>query len=105
MLLITGACTSGDQSSLEPSGLPTASATLHGATLNLPRGSYCWSSGGRGTCADSLPVDVLLRNGYLKPYRTAGGYRVQIAYHSSSAPINSKIELLKAPSGNSGVVK
>ena len=105
MFLITSACTSGDQSSLEPSGLPTASATLHWATLNLPRGSSCWSSEGRGTCADSAPVDVLLRSGYLKPYRTAGCYRVQIAFHSISAPINSKIELLKAPSGNSAAVK
>lgn len=105
MLLIIVACTSGDQSSLEPSGLPTASANLHWATLNLPRGSYCWSSAGRGTCADSAPVDVLLRTGYLKPHRTAGGYRVHIAFHSSSPPISSRIELVKAPGGNSGAVK
>src|SRR5438270_11184145 len=55
-------------------GLPSASATLHSATINLPRGSYCWSGGGKPTCADSAPVDALLRTGYLEPYRTAGGF-------------------------------
>src|SRR5262249_40028060 len=105
MLLIAGACTLGDRNGYEPTGLPTASANLHWATVNLPRGSYCWNSGGQGACADSASVDVLFQSGYLKPYRTAGGYRVQIAFHSTSTPINSKIELLKTPSGHLGAVQ
>jgi hypothetical protein len=104
-LFVVGACTSGDQSSSEPSVLPTASANLHWATVNLPRGTYCWNSGGHGACADSAPPDLLLQNGYLKPYRTAGGYRVQIAFRSRSAPIHSTIGLLSAPNGGSGAVK
>lgn len=99
--LVVG-CVPGDQGSSGRTSLPTASATLHWATVDLPRGSYCWSSGGHGTCADSADPDVLLRTGYLKPYRTAGGYRVQVAFHSAAAPINSTIEMLRSPRGGRG---
>lgn len=105
VLVLAGSCSSGDLGSREPSGLPTATATLHWATLSLPRGSYCWNSGGHGVCADSAPVDVLLRTGYLKPHGTAGGYRVQIAFRSGSALIRSEIRLLTAPTGSSGAVE
>ena len=47
--------------------LPTATAVIGSTTISLPRGSYCWSSGGQGTCADSAPPDMLLQTGYLKP--------------------------------------
>jgi hypothetical protein len=88
----------------EPSGLPTASAYLHWATVDLPRGGYCWFTAGQGTCADTPGPDVLLRNGYLKPYRTAGGYRAQVVFHSSSAHTSSKIEMIMSPSGRRSAV-
>lgn len=77
--------------------LPTASATLHWATVDMPRGSYCWSSGGHGECADSAGVDDLLRTGYLKPYRTAGGFDVKINFHSATQPTAFKVELIRRP--------
>jgi hypothetical protein len=105
VLFFMASCTLGDRTSGEPSGLPTASADLRWATVNLSRGTYCWNSAGHGACADSAPPDVLLQKGYLKPYRTAGGYRVQIKFHANSVATNSKIELLSAPSGGSGSIK
>ncbi|TMF31506.1 MAG: hypothetical protein E6I30_11820 [Chloroflexi bacterium] len=59
------------------SPLPTATAELYGASIELPRGSYCWNSGGHAACADSPGAETLLRMGDLKPYATAGGYDIQ----------------------------
>lgn len=84
--------------------LPTASATLHWATIDLPRGSYCWSSGGHGECADSAGPDLLLKSGQLKPYRTAGGFDAKIAFHSSSAPKSFEVLLMVSPDGTTGPV-
>jgi len=77
--------------------LPTASATLHWATIDLPRGSYCWNSGGQGECADSAGPEQLLKTGYLKPYRTAGGFDVKITFHSSSQPHGFTVQLIQSP--------
>ena len=85
--------------------LPTASATLHSATIDLPRGSYCWNSGGHGECADSAGPDLRLETGYLKPYRTAGGFNVEITFHSTNQPSTFNVELVKSPDGKVGPVK
>lgn len=77
--------------------LPTASATLHWATIEMPRGSYCWKSGGHGGCADSADADTLLETGYLEPYRTAGGFDVTISFHSAEQPANFDVKLLLSP--------
>src|SRR5260370_8911865 len=77
--------------------LPTAAATLHWATIDLPRGSYCWNSGGRGECADSAGANDLLKTGYLKPYLTAGGLDAQITFPSASAPTRFHAHLLPTP--------
>jgi hypothetical protein len=82
-----------------PVPLPTATATFHSVSLDLPRGSYCWSSGGKATCADSASADALLERGYLKPYRTAGGFDVQIAFQSKSELRSFHVERVKSPIG------
>ena len=86
-----------------PVPLPTASATLQSTQLDLPRGSYCWSSGGKAVCADAAGPDMLLETGYLKPYRTSGGFDVSIAFQSKSELRNFHIELVKSPTGNAPV--
>ena len=86
-----------------PVPLPTASATMHFSRLDLPRASYCWSSGGKATCADSAPPGVLVANGYLRPYRTAGGYDVQVAFQSKSQLRGFHVELVMSPSGTAAV--
>jgi hypothetical protein len=80
--------------------LPTASATLHWATIDLPRGSYCWNSGGQAECADSAGSDQLLRSGYLKAYRTAGGFDVKITFHAGSLPKTFNVQQIQSPDGN-----
>ena len=84
--------------------LPTASATLHWATIDLPRASYCWSSGGHGECADSPGPELLLKNGDLKPYRTAGGFDIRIAFHSTSTLKHFDVLLMVSPDGKAGPV-
>ena len=84
--------------------LPTASATLHWATIELPRASYCWSSGGHGECADSPGPEMLLRHGDLKPYRTAGGFEAKIAFHSSSTLKHLEVQLMVSPAGKAGPI-
>jgi hypothetical protein len=79
--------------------LPTASATLHWAAIDLPRGSYCWNSGGRGECADSAGTDELVKSGYLKPYRTAGGFDVRITFHADSQPRTFSVQQIQSPDG------
>jgi hypothetical protein len=79
--------------------LPTATATLHFATVDLPRGSYCWNSGGHGVCADSASPDLLLKGGYLKPYRTAGGFDALVKFHADKPANGFGAEMLLTPSG------
>jgi hypothetical protein len=79
--------------------LPTASARLHWASIDLPRASYCWNSGGQGECADSADADELLKSGYLKPYRTAGGFDVKITFHASSQPKTFDVQQIQSPDG------
>jgi hypothetical protein len=79
--------------------LPAASATLHWATIDLPRGSYCWNSGGHGECADSAGADELVKSGYLKPYRTAGGFDVKITFHADSQPKTFSVQQIQSPDG------
>jgi hypothetical protein len=79
--------------------LPTASVTLQSVRLDLPRGSYCWSSGGKATCADSASADALLESGYLKPLRTAGGFDVQVAFQSKSELRTFQVQRVKSPIG------
>ena len=86
-----------------PVPLPTASATLRSTQLDLPRGSYCWSSGGKAVCADAAGPDLLLEKGYLRPYRTTGGFEVSIAFQSKSELRSFHVELVKSPTGNSSV--
>jgi len=57
MLLLAAAC------SLGAVPLPTATADIGASHVSLARGSYCWSSGGQGTCADSAGPDILLKTG------------------------------------------
>jgi hypothetical protein len=76
---------------------------MHFDRLDLPRGSYCWASGGKAVCADSAPPDILLARGYLRPYRTAGGYDVLIAFQSKSELRNFHVELVKSPTGSAPV--
>jgi hypothetical protein len=96
-LLLCAAC------DFVPVPLPTATATVHSVRLDLPRGSYCWSSGGKAVCADSAPADILLDRGYLRPYRTAGGLDVAIAFQSKSQLRNFHVELVKSPQGTGSV--
>lgn len=78
--------------------LPTATARLHSTTVELPRGSYCWSSGGHGESADSVGPDYLLKSGGLKPYRTAGGFVAAMTFKPSS-PREFHAEMVIAPPG------
>lgn len=83
--------------------LPTASATLHWAKVDLPRGSYCWNFGDRGECADSPGVATLLKSGFLKPYRTAGGFDAVVTFTSPSQPSGFHVEM-QGPNGKLAVV-
>ena len=98
LLMATGGCVRGGGS------LPTASATLHWATIDLPRGSYCWNSSGQGECADSAGADALLKTGYLKPYRTAGGFDAKITFHSTAQPTGFGVQLIQGPDGKAMTV-
>lgn len=98
LLLVTSSCLPGAVlTGAKP--LPTASATLHGVTVDMPRGSYCWTSGGHGECADSAAPEALLTTGYLKPYRTAGGFDVKITFHSATQPSTFYVQLFQSPDG------
>jgi hypothetical protein len=96
-LMIAAACEPAQLASGGKQSLPTASATLHWAKVDLPRGSYCWRSGAQADCADSAGVDQLLRTGYLKPYRTAGGFDVLVNFHSASQPKGFHVQLIQSP--------
>jgi hypothetical protein len=86
-----------------PVPLPTANATLQSTQLDLPRGSYCWSSGGKAVCADAAGPDMLLETGYLRPYRTTGGFEISIAFQSESELRSFRVEVVKSPTGNAPV--
>jgi len=79
--------------------LPTATATLHFATIDLPRGSYCWNTGGSGQCADSAGPDQLLKTGYLNPYKTAGGFDARINFKAAAPPHGFGVQLVLTPAG------
>jgi hypothetical protein len=93
LLMATGGCIRGG------APLPSASATLHWATIDLPRGSYCWNSDGQGACADSAGADELLKSGFLKPYTTAGGFDATITFHAASQPKTFNVQLVQSPDG------
>ncbi len=78
--------------------LPTATAVIGSTTISLPHGSYCWSSGGQATCADSADPETLLRTGYLKPVTAPAGARVQITF--SAQPSRVAIALGQEPVGS-----
>lgn len=99
LVIAIGVCVGGNRL-LGAKSLPTASATLHWATVDLPRGSYCWNTGGHGECADSASADQLVVSGYLKPYKTAGGFDVNIVFHSASQPNSFHVQLIQSPHGS-----
>ena len=99
LLMAVGGSVRGDGLQGANNSLPTASATLHWATIDLPRGSYCWNTEGHGECADSAGTDALLKSGYLKPYVTAGGFDVKITFHSGSQPKSFNVQLIQSPDG------
>ena len=98
-LAVVSLCAAGCVPSASPAPLPTATATLHFATIDLPRGSYCWNSGGSGQCADSAGTDQLLKSGYLKPYRTAGGFDARINFKADTPPHGFGVQLVMTPAG------
>lgn len=77
--------------------LPTASAVIGSTTISLPRGSYCWLSGGQGTCADAAPPDTLLQTGYLKPVTEPGGASVRVSFSAQAHGL--AVEVLWTASG------
>ena len=77
--------------------MPRAAATLHWATIELPRGSYCWWSGGHGECADSPGPEALVQHGDLKPYRTAGGFDAKVTFHSAPTLKRLEVHLMVTP--------
>jgi hypothetical protein len=99
VLMAANGCVRADGLPGASNSLPTASATLHWATIDLQRGSYCWNSGGHGECADSPGADQLLKSGYLKPYRTAGGFDVKVTFHSGAQPNRFDVQLIHSPDG------
>ena len=78
--------------------LPTATADIGATHVSLARGSYCWSSGGQATCADSADPETLLRTGYLNPVTVPAAARVHITF--SVQPSRIAIALGQEPSGS-----
>jgi hypothetical protein len=48
---------------------PQVVVKIAGATVPTAMGSYCWSSGGQGECADMASVDAVIQAGGLSPIR------------------------------------
>jgi len=92
MLVLAAACSFG------AAPLPTANADIGASHLSLARGSYCWSSGGQATCADSADPDTLLRTGYLKPVTAPASARARITF--SSQPSRIAVALGQEPVGS-----
>jgi len=86
LLVVTAAC------GAVSAPLPTATAVIGSTSISLPRGSYCWSSGGQGTCADSAPPDILLKTGYLQPVSEPGGATVRVRFSAPSHGLGVNIE-------------
>ncbi len=84
-----------------PAPLPTASADVGTTHVSLQRGSYCWSSWGKATCADSAPPDMLLQSGYLKPISAAAGTRVKVTFSSQPSHASVALEFTEVASGAS----
>jgi hypothetical protein len=94
-VVVGAACQPGQV--LSRTQLPTASAGLLGIQVDLPRGTYCWSSGGQGECADVASFDDVFRLRHLKPYQMTGGSSVEVVFHSTSELLGSSVELGQAP--------
>src|SRR5258706_4455981 len=92
MLLLAAAC------SLGAVPLPTATADIGASHVSLARGSYCWSSGGQATCADSADPETLLRTGYLKPVTVPAAARAHITF--SVQPSRGAIALVREPAAS-----
>jgi len=71
--------------------LPTATAVIGSTTISLPHGSYCWSSGGQATCADSAGPDMLLQTGYLKPVTVPAGALVKVTFSSEPSAVENTL--------------
>lgn len=95
-LLVVGGCNLGG-TAVYGKAIPTASASLRSSTIALPRGSLSWASEGFGQSADSAGPDELLKSGYLKPYRTSGGFDVKITFHAYAQPNAVSVRLAKSP--------
>ena len=85
-----------------PTSVPTASVTIAGAHLSLPRGSYCWSSWGKAECADSAGPDLLLSTGYLEPRATGPGVSADVEF--SSPPESLDVSRVWSSTGGLGPV-
>ncbi len=92
IFLLAAACSFG------AAPVPTAAADIGASHISLPRASYCWSSGGHATCADSADSETLLRTGYLKPVTAPAGARAQITF--SAQPSRVAIALGQEPVGS-----
>src|SRR5450759_4930900 len=46
---------------------PQVTVKIAGATVPTAMGSYCWSSGGHGECADMASVEAVIQAGGLSP--------------------------------------
>src|SRR5438034_7092242 len=71
--------------------LPTATAVIGSTTISLPHGSYCWSSGGQATCADSADPEMLLQTGYLKPVTVPAGALVKVTFSSEPSAVENNL--------------
>jgi hypothetical protein len=93
LVLVVCACGAG------AAPLPTATADIGATHVSLARGSYCWSSGGQATCADSAPPDMLLQTGYLKPFEAAAGSMVKVTFSSQPSKVDVSVDGKSSGSG------
>ncbi len=83
-----------------PNASAHSDATLGWAHVSLPRGSYCWQSGGTGTCADSPGADTLLRSGYLKPFTIPGGVTARVSFSTGLRQVTMTLAIGPTGGGN-----
>jgi len=50
---------------------PQVTVKIAGATVPTAMGSYCWSSGGHGECADMASIEAVIQAGGLSPIRAS----------------------------------
>lgn len=93
-LALTVMCACG----LSAAPLPTAKAVIGSTAISLPRGSYCWSSAGQGTCADSADPETLLKTGYLKPVSEPAGATVRVSFSAQAHGL--AVDIIWTASGN-----